>query len=81
MRPPIGAWLLDETDVPTSLADSFAAARMRPATALSAVGNGLQFLVADTAQLSNGTAPSVTKKKLKKNTGKKKRKKHKRSEP
>jgi hypothetical protein len=85
VQPPIGAWLLDETDVPTSLADSFAAARMRPATALSGVGNGLQFLVADTAQLSNGTAPSVTKKKPKKNpkknTAKKKGKKNKRSGP
>ncbi len=30
LRPPIGAWLLDDADVPTSLADSFAAARMRP---------------------------------------------------
>jgi hypothetical protein len=57
LRPPIGLWLVDDTDAPTSLADSFTAARMRPATAPSAVGNGLQFLVADTARLAQGMTP------------------------
>jgi hypothetical protein len=57
LRPPIGLWLVDDTDAPTSLADSFTAARMRPATAPSAVGNGLQFLVADTARLGQGMTP------------------------
>jgi hypothetical protein len=51
LDPPIGPWLVADADLPTSLADSFTAARMRPATTLSSVGNGLQFLVADTLQL------------------------------
>lgn len=91
LRPPIGLWLVAETDAPTSLADSFTAARLGPATAPSAVGNGLQFLVADTARLahpaagngtaghgtapSNGTAPPVAKKSKKQKNKRKHKKK------
>jgi hypothetical protein len=71
-NPPIGVWLLDETDVPTSLAHSFTMARLRPATAVSGVGNGLQHLVVDTARLRDGIGVRVEKKKKKKQKRKKK---------
>jgi hypothetical protein len=65
LRPPIGVWLLDDTDVPTSLAHSFTMARLRPATAVSGMGNGLQHLVVDTARLDAGVGSPVKKKKKK----------------
>jgi hypothetical protein len=69
---PIGVWLLDDTDVPTSLAHSFALARLRPPTAVSGVSNGLQHLLVDTARLESGTNVPVKKKKKK---GKRKKRK------
>lgn len=71
-HPPIGVWLLDDTDVPTSLAHSFTMARLRPATAVAGVSNGLQHLVVDTARLGDGIGVRVEKKKKKKQKGKKK---------
>lgn len=72
-RPPIGVWLLDDTDVPTSLAQSFTMARLRPATAASGVGNGLQHLVVDTARLGSETGVPAEKKKKKQKQKKKHR--------
>lgn len=70
---PIGVWLLDDTDVPTSLAHSFTMARLRPANAVSGVGNGLQHLVVDTARRGDGVGVPVKKTKKKQKRKKNKR--------
>jgi hypothetical protein len=73
LQPPIGVWLLNDTDAPTSLAHSFTMARLRPATAVSGMSNGLQHLVVDTARLGSGIGEPVKKKKKKQKRKKDKR--------